>query len=234
MQSAIQTLILSLTYPHRASYYHDWRDAFVESPEYECEEYNILRGPSSQLATSLREADLVIALHSCSADTLQYLKPLVPLLGAPDRPKLVSFVGNEYNFPYVSMVDRLQLFGEARCDLIATQFPLEAGEYLYQGTGARVVAMPHALNPRAFPPGGPHPTRPLDIGVKGYRYPPYLGDNDRNQVLGYFAQNADRLQLEVEIGEDRRSSREDWFAVLAILPRHNLDGSRQLVSRARR
>lgn len=210
--SRLKTLILSLIYPTRVSYYDDWRDAFLDHPGYDCRIGNIMALKPAELAGMMEEFDAIILQHSCNSDTLDYFAPLAPVLGQRKRAKLVTFVGNEFNSPYVSTPERVRLFREARCDFVATQLLQEAGEYLYAASGARVIAMPHALNPAVFTPGPER--RSLDIGVKGYKYPPYLGDDDRNRLLRFFSENAGRFGLSVDISEDKRLSRNEWAQFL--------------------
>lgn len=212
---SVRLLILTLAYPHRASYYDDWRDAFTSSPRFSSRVLNILDLRAADLARALDEVDAVVMLHACNSDTLDYLRPIVPTLAARRRAKLLTFVGNEYNSPYLSTIERVRLFREARTDIVATQLLLEAGQFLYGGTGARVISVPHALNPSVFKPGGDHATRRLDIGVKGYRYPAFLGDDERNRMIAWFQANADRVGLDVDISEDRRLDRAGWADFLA-------------------
>lgn len=213
-QSRIRTLVLTLAYPSHTSYYEDWRDAFASSPDYDCTVRNILHLSRRTLAAEVDSYDLIILLHSCNADTLEYFAPLVGVLAQRKRGKLLSFVGNEFNSPYVSMRERIHLLRSAGVDFIASQLLQEAAEYLYHRVGARILSLPHALNSRVFMPGGEHRSRDLDIGVKGYRYPPYLGDNERNEILQYVKENAKRLNLKVDISYDRRLSRNHWAAFL--------------------
>jgi glycosyl transferase family 1 len=213
-ESRLKTLILALVYPHRASYYDDWRDAFVASRYFDCTVANILDMKPRDLASEAERYDSIIMLHSCNSDTLEYFAPLASVLGERKRARLVSFVGNEFNSPYVSMSRRVQLFRQSRCDFVATQLLVEAGEYLYGASGAKVVAMPHALNPQAFQPGPNSSARKIDLGFKGYRYPPFLGDDDRNQMLRVISANAQRWGIDVDISEDRRLNREDWARFL--------------------
>jgi spore maturation protein CgeB len=210
----LRTLVLTLDYPHRVSYYDDWSDAFTTSPHFSCAVDNVLVLKPADLARDIEDYDAVIMLHSCNSDTLDLLEPIVPVLAQRRRAKLLSFVGNEFNSPYVSTVLRNRMLCEARVDIIATQLLREAGEFLYQNTGARVISVPHALNPMAFRPGPEHSTRRLDIGVKGYRYPPFLGDDDRNRLIDHFKANAGRLGLQVDISEDQRIARNGWAGFL--------------------
>jgi spore maturation protein CgeB len=212
--SRLETLLLTLSYPHRVSYYDDWSDAFSLSAEFNCTSANILDMQPAQLARRIEDYDAIIALHSCNADTLEYFAPLAPVLGERKRARLVNFIGNEFNSPYVSMVERTGLLKRARCDIIATQLLEEAGAFLYAQTGARVMSVPHALNPRVFKPGPAHAARRLDLGVKGYRYPAFLGDDDRNRLLERFQREALALGLNADISFDQRLSREAWVAFL--------------------
>lgn len=213
--SAIETLVLTLAYPHRASYYDDWRDAFTMSPAFRCKVLNILDLKPADLRRAMANVEAIVMLHACNSDTLDYLRPLAPILGERNRARLLTFVGNEYNSPYVSTLERVALFRQARCDIVATQLLQEAGDFLYADTGARIISVPHALNPKAFEPGTAHAARRLDIGVKGYRYPAFLGDEDRNRMIAYFRDNAASLGLGVDISEDKRLSRKQWAQFLA-------------------
>jgi hypothetical protein len=213
--SALRTLVLALSYPNRASYYDDWRDAFQSSPSFDCRVENILTIKPHFLAGLVDAFDVIIMLHSCNSDTLDYFAPIAPVLGERKRGKLLSFVGNEFNSPYISLLEKVALFAQARCDLVATQLLAEAGELLYGGHGYRVISVPHALDPAAFKPGPGHDSRALDIGVKGYRYPPYLGDDDRNRMIELFIGSSPRWGLKVDISEDRRLNRSQWADFLA-------------------
>ena len=209
-ESRIKTLLLSLVYPSRASYYNDWRDAFTSHPAFDCTELNILGLAPDVLARHLGAADAIITLHSCNADTLDYFATVAPVLGERRRGRLLSFVGNEYNSPYFSVPERTRLLGIARADVVATQLLQEAGAYLYGSIGARVVAVPHALNPNAFKPGPAAGARSIDIGVKGYRYPAFLGDDDRNRFLASLSATGPEHGLKVDISEDKRLGRAEW------------------------
>ncbi len=210
----LKALVLTLDYAHRVSFYDDWSDAFRASPQFDCHFNNILNLKTADLARQVDQHDVLVMLHSCNSDTLGYFAALAPVLAQRKHAKLLSFVGNEYNSPYVSTATRNALLCEARVDLIATQLLWEAGEYLYGATGARVIAVPHALNPVAFRPGPDHRNRALDIGVKGYKYPAFLGDDDRNQMIERFQRDAARFGLKVSISEDQRLDREGWARFL--------------------
>jgi hypothetical protein len=210
----IKALVLRLEYAHRVSYYDDWSDAFAQSRHFRTQFHNVLSPDVAELRQRIDEHDAVIMLHGCNSDTLEFLEPIVPALAQRKRAKVLSFVGNEFNSPYVSANRRVELLHQARVDIVATQLLQEAGDYLYAGTGAKVISVPHALNPAAFKPGPDHGARRLDIGVKGYKYPPYLGDDDRNRFIEHFERLAPRLGLAVDISFDNRIGRQQWSAFL--------------------
>ena len=74
-------------------------------------------------------------------------------------------------------------------DWVGTQLPLEAGEWLYGDIGAAVLAVPHAANEPVFRRDKPTDMRPIDLGARSFRYPVYLGDDERNRVYDLFARS---------------------------------------------
>ena len=76
---AIKTLVLALRYPHRASYYDDWADAFAAAPFFATTFLNVLDLSPSRLTSELGEHDLVVLLHNCTADTTDDLERLASL-----------------------------------------------------------------------------------------------------------------------------------------------------------
>lgn len=182
----IRTLVCHVEYPSRMSYVEDWLDAFKEHPSLSVFPVNLYsKNSADEIKKVIKDVQLIVLLHSCSADSLFYIKPIVPWL--KDRKcKLVSFVGNELNMPHVPLSARISLLDEIGADYIATQLLQEAGEWLYQSLHAQVISIPHALNPSIFKSKNSFSQRNINIGVRGHRYPTYLGDNDRNRVVEYF------------------------------------------------
>jgi hypothetical protein len=83
--------------------------------------------------------------------------------------------------------------------------------YLYTGTGAKIVAVPHALNPTAFKPVTRPDARPVDIGIRSFRYlSTFLGDEDRNNLIDLFYKNPFDPPLIKDISTDQRLDREGW------------------------
>src|SRR5262249_34526901 len=138
---------------------------------------------------AVEKAELVVALHACSADTLDYIKPLATALEAR-RGRFLMFIAHEYNLPWGPPSDKRAFWEDVRADWVATQLPLETGRWLYEGTGARVLSLPHALNNAVFRRDKADRSRTIDIGGRSARYPVFLGDDERNRVYDGFARLA--------------------------------------------
>jgi hypothetical protein len=163
-ESRIRTVVLTVRYGVRASYYEDWLDAFDASPLFTVTAFNLFAGDERRAAMrALAEAELIVALHACSADTLEFITPLREALKAR-RGRFLMLVGNEYNLPWARLADKRKFVSEVGADWVGTQLPLEAGQWLYDGTGASVLAMPHAVNDAVFRRERPDQARGIDIG----------------------------------------------------------------------
>lgn len=213
--SRIGAVILSVQYSTRSSYYRDWLDAFEESPLFAVTSFNLFKGGARRAATRVvAAAELVVALHSCSADTMRFIKPLAGALKAR-RGRFLMLVGNEYNLPWSRMADKRAFLQEIGADFVGTQLPREAGEWLYAGTGAAVLALPHALNEHVFRRGPPDPARRIDIGGRSARYPVFVGDDDRNRVYELFARLGPEAGLTTDIDTGTRLDRSGWANFLS-------------------
>jgi hypothetical protein len=211
----VQVAILTVEYPSRASYYQDWRDAILSHKGLSGEVVNLFHAEGRRRAAQVAgSADLLVALHSCTADTMEYVSELAPALAAR-RGRFVSFIGNELNLPWAPMAAKIAWLKDAAPDLVATQLLAEAGEYLYAGTGARVIALPHALNPAIVRPGPFATDRPIEIGGRSFRYSPYLGDDDRNRLFDAFAALEVAPPLRRDLSHEHRFDREGWIGFLA-------------------
>lgn len=210
----IKTLVLTLRYPHRVSYYDDWAEAFSNAPCFDTDSRNLIGLGEKELARLLRNYELVVLLHACTGDSVSDLSRVASALGDRKRSHLLAFVGNEFNSPLAPLAEKLAVLEQCRPDVIATQLLEDAGRYLYDGLAARVVSIPHALNPARFVPGKPHRERNIDIGVRGYRYPGFIGDAERNVLIEYFRQHATEHALEADIETDQRLSPREWARFL--------------------
>src|SRR5688572_22619709 len=98
----MNTLLLYASYTDLLSYYDDWVDAFLEHPSFNTKAVNVNKRLKAikYIAKEIENAELIILHHSMNADTLRFIKPLVPALKAR-KGKLLSFIGNEVNLPSV-------------------------------------------------------------------------------------------------------------------------------------
>ncbi|HVH73506.1 MAG TPA: glycosyltransferase [Stellaceae bacterium] len=212
--SRIRAIVLTVRYGTRASYYEDWREAFERSPLFAATTFNLFRrGERRAAMRALEGADLVVALHAASADTLAFLEPLEAALQAR-RGRLLMLVGNEYNLPWMPLGDKLAFIKRVGADFVGTQLPLEAGKWLYAGTGAEILALPHALNDAVFRHELGESERPLDIGGRSARYPVFIGDDERNRVYDLFREWGPRQGLSVDIDNSARLDRPAWARFL--------------------
>jgi hypothetical protein len=206
----LKTLLLTLEYPSRASYYDDWRDAFVAAPQFDVMVRNIFdRAARAEIERTIGTYDLIVVLHACTADSLLYAEPLAGALAAR-KGKLVAFIGNELNLPFAPLGAKIAWLRRVQPDIIATQLLEEAGAWLYAEVGARVISLPHALNPTAFQARTPQRDRPIDIGARSFRYLAYLGDDERNRIYDYFAANRFSPKLALDFSTEQRFDRAGW------------------------
>lgn len=211
----LHTLVLYARYTDKISYYEDWLYAFDTHPDFLTSTLNVCNRESLRfMRRSIQDYDLIVILHSVNADTLDYINPYRGMF-KDRRGKLLSFVGNEVNLPRISLKAKLDFLKEISADFIATQLPLEAGEWLYADCrNSRVVALPHALNPEAFRPVIPGRERPIDIGARSQKYWPCLGDNERNNLFAFFSQNRFDPPLKLDIETGSRFDRAGWARFL--------------------
>jgi hypothetical protein len=213
-ESRIQTVVLTVQYSTRSSYYIDWLDAFRSSSHFEVAAFNLFRRAQRQAAiAAINKAELVVALHACTADTLDYIKPLGNALKSR-RGRFLMLVGNEYNLPWARLAEKRDFLRDVRADFVGTQLPIEAGHWLYDDIGASVLALPHALNEVAFRRLKPDQARATDIGGRSARYPVFLGDDERNRVYDAFAALGPQAGLHVDIDTGSRLDRPRWAAFL--------------------
>lgn len=208
--SRMRLLVGYANYTDRLSYFDDWLDAFSAAPQFDTVAVNIVAADAkAKISALLREVDAVVLMHSTNGDTKMYLEPHVEALASRSVP-LLTFVGNEVSLPGSPIAEKLELFGRLKPDFVATQLLREAGEYLFGDVVTKgVVAIPHAVNPSVYKPTVAIESRPLDIGVRAARYLPYLGDDDRNRLLQWFADHGSQRGLNVEVS-DERLDRKGW------------------------
>jgi hypothetical protein len=209
-----RALVVHIHYPETLSYFTDWLDAFVAEPRLDVVAANLAtpRG-RRRLRTHIADVDVVVLLHSVVGDSLSEIRRLMGVLDDRRGP-LVAYVSNEVSLPTQPFAAKLAILRDLAPDVIGTQLPLDVGEWLYaEIPDARVVAMPHALNPDAFRCEVPHPRRPLDIGFRGARYLPHVGDDERNRIIDHFT-TTPPPGLKVDIRTNVSYGRKGWAAFL--------------------
>src|SRR5262245_4802265 len=213
-ESRIRLLVLYANYTDQMSYFDDWSDALREHRGFDTTLVDIISsGARGRIKRAVGEVDAVVLLHSINGDSTFHLQRHVPAL-AERRVPLLSFVGNELNLPGKSIATKRELLKQIRPDWIATQLLEEAGRYLFGDLPSRgVVSIPHALNPLTFRSKGDIGDRPIDIGTRVMRYPPHIGDDDRNRIAQRFIQLGHERGMTVDIS-NQRHDRRGWATFL--------------------
>jgi hypothetical protein len=210
----LRALVIHVGYSVRASYYDDWLDAFLAHPDLSADAVNVFHtADRRELARRARAADLVVILHSGAADTLDYVRAIEAAL-LERRGPLVVFMGNEFNTPWLTFDEKRNWLRSVHADVVATQLVEETGAWLYDGSGARVISVPHALNPSVFRWRTPRASRPIDIGSRSFPYPVYLGDSLRNEMFRRILDYGDAKSLCVDLNMERRLDRAGWSEFL--------------------
>ena len=213
-ESRIRLLVLYANYSVHLSYFDDWLDALREYPSFETVAVDIVSPDAKgKVKNALGEVDAVVLLHSTNGDYTAHLERHVPALATRHVP-LIIFVGNEVNLPGKPLAEKRRVFSQIRPEWIATQLVEEAGQFLFGDLASRsVVSLPHGLNPSVFSPRVDASLRPVDIGTRVMRYPPHIGDNDRNRIAEGFIILSQRRGLAVDIS-NQRHSRAGWAEFL--------------------
>lgn len=207
----MKTLVLYAYHTDQLSYYDDWIDAFKSHQELDVTCVDVYSSDAFIHPNAYREIkrlieyfDLIILHHSMNGDSIKFTVPFVSAL-KNRKGKLVSFVGNEVNLLNIGMAPKIELLKKLDVDIIITQLLLEGGAWLYKECkNSKVISLPHGLNPKHFFSQTNFKDRKIDIGTRSARYGPYLGDNDRNNIIDHFRQNT--YGLTVDVGEDNKVS----------------------------
>ncbi len=210
----IRLALFHVGYSVRASYYDDWLQSFLVHPGISAQSLNLFSSAERRrVPAALATSDLAVILHSGTGDTLDYVRKAAPAL-ARRRCPLVVFMGNEFNIPWLPFAERRAWLKEVGAEFVATQLLEATGAWLYEGSGARIVSVPHGLNPQAFKIANPRQTRPIDIGTRTFPYPVYIGNQLRNTLIEKTRQIGTRLGLNIDIRNDSRLARSAWAEFL--------------------
>jgi len=196
----------------RLSYVRDWRDAFCRAPALDvtiCDMNNLVH--LGQCMLRIRSYDLIIVSHVAAGDDVTLINRIAPILARRSCP-MVVFIGNEYDL----LDQKLEFCRRARADLLCSQLPIAAAQYLYGDlAGMRIMAAPHAMNPSVYKPA-PYEGREIDVGFVGDIYWPFVGDRERTDLIEYFEKRGQERGLRCDIrgGRSSRMPRAEWAAFL--------------------
>jgi hypothetical protein len=208
----VEIAIIEARYPYKMSYLDEWLEAWKFVAK-KVEVFNTLKDSEiKNLKISLDRFDLIVILHSVTADSNKWLYDLNSILSKRSCP-VILFVGNEYSNPWLSMEERLRNIAEISPEIIATQLPQESGEFLYAGLGAKVVEIPHAL-PLKQNASDNRSNRILDLGFRGFDYPWYLLDSDRNKIVEEVGEYYLTSKRSVDISKSERLDKSNWYSFL--------------------
>lgn len=208
----MEIAIIEARYPYKMSYLDEWLEAWKTHADY-TEVFNVLKDTEvKNLKKSISKFDLIVVLHSVTADSNKWLSDLYEALSKRICP-MVLFVGNEYSNPWLSMELRLQNIARISPDIIATQLPQRSGDFLYAGLGAKVIETPHSL-PLKPPVEFQQSKRELDLGFRGFEYPWFLLDSDRNKILKDVSELYSSKNLSIDVSTTERLDKDDWYSFL--------------------
>jgi len=201
-ESKLKTLVLYSYINETLAYLFDWQDAFEKHPALDSTLLDINQVAESQkhIKANIQDYDLIVLLHSTNGFSLGILKKYKKLLNQR-KGKLVIFLGEELNYAQkgIRLQDKINFMKEIAPDFIATMLLVETAKKVYEDvTSAKVLGIPHALNPKRFYPEIPNNDRSIDIGTTSHRYWPFLGDQERNNIMEFFS-NLKRDDLKIEI-----------------------------------
>jgi hypothetical protein len=201
-----------IDFHERLSYVADWRDAFCESPRLDVEVCNINNLVHlARCLLHIRRYDLIVVSHVAIGDDMSIMPRAAAALARRKCP-MVAFIGNEYDL----LDEKIAFLREVRADRVCSQLPLRVAQHLYEGIDTnRILSTPHALNPKAYTP----PTtekRDIDIGFVGDIYWPFIGDQERSQLIWHFERNGGRygLRCDIRAGRSDRLRRHEWAKFL--------------------
>jgi hypothetical protein len=194
------------------SYLDQWKSAWLNSST-KFEVFNLAQsGSIKKLSSKIRHFDLIVVLHTVAADSNSWLEKLSKI-SDQSRPAMVMFIGNEFSSPFLSTEKRLDLIAKISPEFIASQLPIDSAKWLYGRVGSKVIAAP---------PGMPLLTtkdkstsRDIDLGFRGFRYPWYLMDNERNNIVDQVIDIFKNQNLVVDASHEKRLNSSEWFGFLS-------------------
>ncbi len=204
--------LIEARYDYQLSYLEQWALAWRQQAS-KTDTFNLVEEQDiKRLAQSYSKFDLLVVLHSVTADSNFWIEKLASL-NQLSRSPMILFVGNEFSSPFLSMETRLKLISEISPELIASQIPLESARWLYEKTGSQIVSAPPGI-PETSLKNIPR-SRPIDLGYRGFPYPWYLLDADRNDTVESVAKLFKENSQEVDLSFTQRFDSSMWFEFLS-------------------
>ena len=204
--------LIEARYDYQMSYLDNWRDAWCSAAD----KYRVFNIANNQeLMEYQKESsnfDLIVVLHSVSSDSNLWLQKLKQFQ-VTSRPPMVMFVGNEFSSPFLSTEKRLDLISQISPDFIASQLPIDSAKWLYERVGSTIIAAPPGMpllktKNKSIP-------RDIDLGFRGFKYPWYLMDNERNNVVDKVIDIFKNQNLVVDASHEKRLNSREWFDFLS-------------------
>lgn len=187
------------------SYNDDWLEAFLDS-NLDIDKYNTQTMSFLDNIKLLFNYDYIVLLHSTNSNTWYLSKLLRFGLLKFRKSKIILFVGNEYK----NMPGKISFIINNKVDFIASQLPQDTAQWLYGKTKAKIISLPHALNPSIYKPQKKLDSRDIDIGNRSYEYPWYLGDLDRIKTLNFLEKLDNDFIVDISTDPKKRFAREKW------------------------
>lgn len=202
-------ILLDAAYPYQMSYLNHWKEAWKEAFASETQEINVVQNRQIRKFRNLiKSADIIVMLHSCTADTNLWIESVKPLLEARDCP-LITFVGNEYNSPALSVERRLRNLCDIYPEIIASQLNQSSARWLYEGVGKKIISIPHGMTK---PTEGT--AKEIDFAYYGFKYPSYVFGSLRNKIVEDVVNSFKRRNLRIKFSYEQRLDRDEWISLM--------------------
>lgn len=203
--------LIEAKYDYQMSYLDQWANAWKKVAN-KTVSLNITQNSDLKiLRNQASKFDLLVVLHSVNADSNLWLKKIADM-HLDSRAPMVMFVGNEFSSPFLSTESRLKLISDIHPEIIATQIPLSCAEWLYGDTGSCVVSAPPGLP--EMPNRQMFQSRRVDFGYRGFTYPWYLLDEDRNLTINSVMNFFKKSMKNLDVSFTHRFKGPQWFEFL--------------------
>jgi hypothetical protein len=197
------------------SYYLDWFDALCTHPGFHVDvvdmstRVSLVRG---LLRARRRAYDLIVYPYGTYYDNTSNWRRAIFALGGALRGTKVFFLENEYRL----LRQKLAFAVTLGADYVTTQLPKDAADRAYGAIfpSSRIIPLPHGLAPGVELVDTRDDGRDIDLAFRGSSFPYYLGHRDRELLVRFFAENAPRLGVRVDLGESIGLDRSSWLRFL--------------------